>query len=44
MENAVQIEQFKAGLFGLARLVLCIMTSGNGSREVNQTRKKTNEA
>jgi hypothetical protein len=29
MENAMHLEQFKAGLFGLARLVLCIMTSGD---------------
>jgi hypothetical protein len=36
---AMQFEQFKAGSFGLARLVLCIMTSWDGPSEANQPTK-----
>jgi hypothetical protein len=35
MENAAQIEQFKAGMIGLARLVLCIISAWQ-CRHANQ--------
>ena len=35
MENAMQIEQFKAGLIGLAQVLLCILASGDGPRDAN---------
>jgi hypothetical protein len=40
MENAMQIEQFKAGLPGLAWDVLSILASGDGPRDSNQLERK----